>query len=360
MAEKIPYSAEPSTSYKTFTNYELCIICQGNKIGEPLRSVQSVTGLEYALERRQDLCATCLKDDLHMVSDFLKKKPKWHSSCRQTFTSKRNLSFIEQKIRVGEIGACGSAINQRCTRGSITPGFDFRSKCIICAEPEKPKKGSKYTFRRVETYERQLSFYEKVKVLQHTKPEVLLRVEGDGKLPIDMIAAEVRYHDACMKKFMVISVFPQAHDLYHEAFCDLIKEIDNELNNGTVFVSSILRDKYCRHLEIRGIDSTNYRTSSLKTRMKKHYNEEIVFWHQKGYCDIVFKGNSLNAGELLKEIDRIKNDLHENYIHLTEVNDNEDNDDTISGSGASTSHTDHRSIYMASQVIKSDKRKNEK
>ena len=73
--------------------------------------------------------------------------------------------------------------------------------------------------------------------------------------------------------------------------------------------------------------------------MKKHYNEEIVFWHQKGYCDIVFKGNSLNAGELLKEINRIKNDLHENYIHQTEVSDN---DDTIlSGSGAPTSHTDH-------------------
>ena len=76
MAEKIPYPAESSANYKSFTNYELCIICQGNIIGEPLGSVQSVTGLEYALERRQDLCATRLKHNLHNITNFLKKEIK--------------------------------------------------------------------------------------------------------------------------------------------------------------------------------------------------------------------------------------------------------------------------------------------
>ena len=93
MAEKIPYPAESSANYKSFTNYELCIICQGNIIGEPLGSVQSVTGLEYALERRQDLCATRLKDDLHSVSDFLNKETKIASILSTNF-HKQKKSFI--------------------------------------------------------------------------------------------------------------------------------------------------------------------------------------------------------------------------------------------------------------------------
>ena len=72
-------------------------------------------------------------------------------------------------------------------------------------------------------------------------PEILLRTKGDGKSPIDMITAEVQYHDACMKKVMSISDSAQTHDLYHENFCDLRKDIDNELTDGKVFLSSVQR-----------------------------------------------------------------------------------------------------------------------
>ena len=96
----------------------------------------------------------------------------------------------------------------------------------------------------METYERQTSFYEKAKTLQNIKPEVLLRIEGDGKQSIDMMAAEVCYHDNCMKKFMATPVSFQACDLCHEAFCAQIEEIDSKRNNGALLFSSILRDDY--------------------------------------------------------------------------------------------------------------------
>ena len=123
------------TSYKSSTNYELCIICQGEKIGEPLRVVQNVSSLTYAVECRQDLCAARLREALCSEKIFLQNKPKWHASCRQTFTSKRNLSFVKKKIE-----ADGPTVSGVCTRSSVTPSFDLRSKCIICAEPEKTKK----------------------------------------------------------------------------------------------------------------------------------------------------------------------------------------------------------------------------
>ena len=50
----------------------------------------------------------------------------------------------------------------------------------------------------------------------------------------------------------------------------------------------------------------------LKT-MKQHYGEAAVFWNKKG-CDITFKANTLNVGNLLKEFNKIKRDLEENYI----------------------------------------------
>ena len=81
--------------------------------------------------------------------------------------------------------------------------------------------------------------------MQNIKPGVLLRIEGDGKQSIDMIAAEVRYHDNCIKRCMATSVSFQACDLYHEA---QIEEIDSKLNNGAVFFSSVLRDDYKKHL----------------------------------------------------------------------------------------------------------------
>ena len=98
--------------------------------------------------------------------------------------------------------------------------------------------------RMTETYERQKSFYEKSKVLQHLMPEVLVWTKGDGKSPIDMIAVEVQFHDDCMKNFTSISDSPQTYELYHEKFCDLIKDIDNELTEGKVPLSSVLRNCY--------------------------------------------------------------------------------------------------------------------
>ena len=53
-----------------------------------------------------------------------------------------------------------------------------------------------------------------------------------------MIAVEVQHHNACMEKFISISDSPQKH----EEFCDLIKDIDNELADGKVFLSSVLKD----------------------------------------------------------------------------------------------------------------------
>ena len=68
-----------------------------------------------------------------------------------------------------------------------------------------------------------------------TNPGVLLRIEGDGKHPIVMIAAKAHYQYICMKRSMVISVSPPPHNIYHEKLYDLVKEIDNNLSNGKAF-----------------------------------------------------------------------------------------------------------------------------
>ena len=84
--------------------------------------------------------------------------------------------------------------------------------------------------------ERQQSFYEKAEALQDTNPEVLLRIEGNGEHSIDVIAAKVHYHDVCMKRFMVISESPRPLNIYHESFCDLVKEIDNDKQWISIFL----------------------------------------------------------------------------------------------------------------------------
>ena len=176
------------------TNYELCIICQETS-NDQLYKLTS-RGIETfinAMEQRRG----GVFDRLHsLVGDrenFLSNSPLCHRSCRSAYTHKKGLeTFCTKKARLDN----NTPSTSRSRRESQQ--LDFKKNCFIC-EKARDSRGS-WNLVVLATTQRQQTMHLKAKSLNDEK--MLMKIEGYGDEPVDMIAADFRYHKSCMDRYM--------------------------------------------------------------------------------------------------------------------------------------------------------------
>ena len=78
----------------------------------------------HAIECRDDPCTVRLREELPL-DETLMKKPKWHVSCRQSFTSKRNLTFVRKEVKDEELLDISSdGVHKKCMRSLVKQCFN--------------------------------------------------------------------------------------------------------------------------------------------------------------------------------------------------------------------------------------------
>ena len=98
----------------SITNYDHCLICQKRTPG----TLQNVTengfaALYYDISNRNDDAALRLKEDVQDKVAFLGRKPKCHSTCRNSYTNRKTVD--QQKAKRARLE---SNANQQVDSGS--------------------------------------------------------------------------------------------------------------------------------------------------------------------------------------------------------------------------------------------------
>ena len=118
----------PKKKSKQSRDFSKCIICQEADHGENLRS-STVTGLKAFKEAafiRQDATYERINWE---SEDLATLNIKWHGTCYQSYTSKRNLGFVKQSSCENEIKD-DPEFRKISSRSQVKP-IDW-SLCMLC------------------------------------------------------------------------------------------------------------------------------------------------------------------------------------------------------------------------------------
>lgn len=279
------------------TDFTKCIICQQRSDDDLHNLTNKVYDTFFnAAKVRQDDVYERLSSCIHDKDSFIGKGPKCHRSCRSRYTHKRDLELVAKPQKRSKQEE--TAIKPMQKEGRVN--IDYKSCCFIC-EKARDKKGERNLIL-VATDQRQRSIYCKALELQDDK--MLLKIQGLGNKPLDMVAADIRYHKSCLDKFMNRrNVFPVAattrFDVYDSAFRTLVSEISNKLlNERAVYYTSQLCNGYRSILDDSGVAHENqYQTKNLNKRLQDHFGSQIQIVFQRGKSSIVC-ASTITVGEM--------------------------------------------------------------
>jgi len=254
---------------------EICVICQADNPGEPLRK-----GQEYSIEKA--VRASKQHGDEEVWARFVNYNADtgvhWHSNCYASYTSEQNIRYstssdpLKQKSRQDEDGV----VSSRTFRSGMAP-VDF-SKCLIC-------KNNTYKKSRDLTNVCTFEACQSIRSAAERKGDssmlhILNGVNGD------LIAAEAKYHKNCFatyvsKKSTLCLAKGEAVDSPHErAFQELVIDLASGIKQGKAYDMMSLLGKCQDILMQKGASNPeSYTTQNVKIRLQKHFSSAIVF-HQ--------------------------------------------------------------------------------
>ena len=205
----------------------------------------------------------------------------WHANCYKTYTSKRNLSFVnpgQSKIHDPVSTPNLTSLETRFSRSAVS-SIDW-SLCMFCQKTKH--KGCK-SLLSVCTYD----------ACQTIKNAATSRCDNAMILNIrdvDLIAVEAKYHSACRANYVSKSNLKflefkeegkEEEDVYVQAFDCLVDEVTPNISAGKVYDMVSLLSKYQEILQGNGIEtSSKYRREKLKRRLQHHFKDSIVFQKQ--------------------------------------------------------------------------------
>ncbi len=337
----------PKKKLTVVTDYTRCIKCQIHQ-KDTSEALHNVTHASYrtlvtVLNARTDDTSERLHADIQSEEEFFKRHPKWHNSCRGTWTSRSN--FIAG-------GQSYASAQFRLTR-SHSDEFDFKSMCILCGVEKLPGKKKHERLSRVETTSVQKTIFDNV--VRCDDQTVLTRIIGDNDCSIDMIAAEARYHRTCYLNLANKAKTKDSSKDVNEfdaAFELLIGEIEDSLFAGKLYHLTSVTDIYRNHLVAVGLDEERasvYRNDNMKKRLQSYFGVNISFIPQSGPFSEIICHAKMSAANLIKSWTELKCDVDENYVRLE--SDNVADDESFhDGSDV----FDAKMTYRFAQKLKSD------
>ena len=250
----------PKKKPKSDTDLTKCITCQ-EKSSERLRSPteEGLRSFKEAVEVRKD-------ETFHRISSTFENLEAldvvWHGKCFQSYTSKRNLSFIKP-LPFAESQERHVAVDW--------------SVCLFCQQ--KKSKGTT-KLMNVSTFDSCKAIEEAAR--RRSDESMLFKISG-----VDLIAVEAKYHKHCRSQYVSKSNLMFAdfrvdgeEDVYTQAFQKLRQDIKPQLESGVALDMKTLLDSYqeiLQHLGCNTAKSYKWLKQRLKRRLQQSFQEEIVF-----------------------------------------------------------------------------------
>jgi len=226
----------------------------------------------------------------------------------------------------------------------------LKSHCFI-RKTERDSKGERQLIL-VATEQWQRAIYWKAVTLQDQA--MLLKIQGMGNEPIDMIAADFRYHKSCLDKFMnrrpsIPSCSSSKTDEYDLAFRQLLSEItDILIKDRSAFYITQLRDKYRNMLREQGVvNAMQYRTDRLSKQLLDHYGPTIQIIPQKGKASLVCSAD-ITVGEMCALAMKLQEEAGDNDLQTESGSSDEETPLITKMRQPSNSHAlaKHRHVEM--------------
>ena len=205
----------PKKKPKSDTDLTKCIICQ-EKSSERLRSPTEagLRSFKEAAEVRKD-------ETYHRISSTFENLEApdvvWHGKCFQSYTSKRNLSFIEP-LPFAE--SQERHVDRPSSRSQVN-AVDW-SLCLFCQQ-KKTKGATNLIY--ISPFDSCIAIEEDAR--RRSDESMLLKISG-----VDLIAAEAKYHKHCRSQYVSKSKLVFAdfrvdgeEDVYTQAFQKLRQDI---------------------------------------------------------------------------------------------------------------------------------------
>ena len=171
-----------------------CVICKLNFENE-----EPVHVTKKGILTIMECCEKHGKDDLYTyLNECISTNPietvLVHSDCRRNFTDKKRPGF-QNLVAVDEIPSA------KILRSSTAP-FNWKDDCLLCAKPAivDTRHPQRERVHRVSTIPMRCNLLECCKERGDLwASEIENRLQGC----MDLVAAEARYHDSCLTKFML-------------------------------------------------------------------------------------------------------------------------------------------------------------
>lgn len=261
-------------------NWDKCI-CHVENVSAPLVSFsdKSWSTFEKCAKRRRD--ATWNQLEGHWQGG---PRGFYHPKCYQIYTDKSKVERAEKEQKDVE----DSIISESCDQAT-EPSYRILSrsqfetfnkeKCAIC-QKDKMKKGTRsrepLTLNMTGTASSSLTTAAQIR----NDERLLKEIRGQ-----DTIALEIKYHKSCYRDYVRLNSLENderqnceeedaASGSYNRAF-NKIKEVVRMkvLQDSQALKMSDLLEEYISFLSEEGVDTCNYRSSKLKSRLKKFFGD---------------------------------------------------------------------------------------
>ena len=272
------------------TDFSKCVICQSVGTDGYLNSLtrRGLGAFKNAMEMHQDEVYDRLRSVSMNDDRFLSMKPMCHRTRRSNYTHKKSIAQqAVKKSRIEDYNPETSSVACSVIKHKRSM-VDFNACCFICNK-QRDSKGS-WKLILVATKQKQNAMLKKANYLKDE--DILIKIQGHAEVPVDMIAANFRYHKSCMNNFMNRRP-PQSsisiNLVHNDAFSKLVSEITNPLlKDRCGFYITQLRNRYREILQEHEVSNAKlYRTDRFQKRLLDHFGNDIQIVPQRGQANLV-------------------------------------------------------------------------
>lgn len=323
---------------------DACVICLNGFTETRKASIAKVNKLDKLFESasiRKDETTRRLQDNENEIrSGHIRLK--YHRHCRITYTSNDHLGRVTKAKEQVENESTEEEQPSSSTR-SKTEQFDWKLNCFICGKYCSPNHKEEWSMIQTSTGSKGAkSTYERVLAAAKERKDTTVINRLLGVANADLVAVEARYHTSKGCQTLYINernikadLKKRKENIYREVLKKTMEEYLPLMNNEEqVFLLSSIRKRFCALLSNEGVDSSTYRSQSLKTNIQK-LGMNLTFYPQPGKSDLVCASH-LPISSLLRQIEEIDNEcLSDEDCEDEDLFQTGDSDDVILHKAAS-------------------------
>lgn len=315
-------------------NFEKCIICQLSPKNEKL-SHATEKGLQNVIA-----ASTIRQDGLGKNISPPEGQVQYHKSCYASYTSQRNLTSTQSKLRATNPLSSSSTEH---LEGSVRP---TRSQCVstdwsVCIICRRKTHGKERMLHKIQTMPGENALKEAARKRGDT--EMLRMIASE-----DLIACEALYHNACLASYKnernikSHTAKTEDDDPFSQAFKQLIADIETDLmQNRKVFTLSFLLHMFKKLLPV-GLERELYRAQALQDRLLSHYGDRIVIHSRRGQSQSSYVfSSSVSIVDALHAAGHLKQCLKDYQI-----------EDELEAAGSDHHETDLSIIHKAVGILR--------